>query len=88
MVRPVGYIGADGKYHRGATDTPTAHDVSSQYKDWSHDNQRRRFHGDIVQPYVNGKPNPEFVKVYRGEVADKYFTQEQQDKADRELGGL
>lgn len=80
----IGYIGSDGKYHKGK-DVPMAHDVSSQFKDWSHDNQRKRMNGDIIQPYINGKPNREFVEVYRGEVADGYFSREEQDKADREL---
>lgn len=84
----IGYIGADGKYRRGHQDVHLGHDISTQYKDWSHNDQRRRFSADIQQPYINGKPNPEFVKVYRGEVADTYFKQKQIDDADRDLGGL
>lgn len=84
----IGYIGADGKYHRGEKDRPMTHDISSQYKAWSHDDQRRRFHGDILQPFVDGKPNPEFVRVYHGEVASNYFDQQQIDQAERNLGGL
>lgn len=81
----IGYIDADGKYKR-EKDKPMTTDVASQYKDWNHDNQRKRFGGDIVQPYTNeGKPNPEFVSVYRGEVAANYFTQSQIDEADRKL---
>lgn len=87
-MKTVGYIDADGTYHRGEPDKPLGHDVSSQYKAWSHDNQRRRLHADIVQPYINGKPNREFIEVYRGEVASKYFSQEQIDTAERNLGGL
>jgi hypothetical protein len=83
----MGYIDENGKYIRGQHKS-LPHDISPQYKQWSHEDQRRRFAGDIVQPYINGKPNPEFVSVYRGEVAKKYFSQEQIDKADRNLGGL
>lgn len=83
----IGHIGADGKYVRGK-DVSMGHDVSTQYRQWSHDNQRKRMSADVVQPYKNGKPNREFVEVYRGEVADKYFDRAQQDKADRDLGGL
>lgn len=83
-----GYIGADGKYHRGSPSTSLASDVSSQYKGWSHDDQRHRFSGDIVQPFIDGKPNREFVQIYREDNAGDYFSQEQIDKADRNLGGV
>lgn len=81
----IGYIDSNGKYKHGKPEKPMTHDVSSQFKDWSHDNQRKRMNGDIIQPYIDGQPNREFIEVYRGEVADKYFNREQQDKADREL---
>lgn len=83
-----GYIDERGVYRRGERDMPLPHDVSSQYKDWSHDDQRRRMNADILQPYVNGKPNREFIEVYRGEVASKYFSQEQIDQTERRLGGI
>lgn len=83
----IGHINDQGHYVHGQ-DEPMGHDVSSQYKTWSHDNQRKIFHGDIVQPYIDGQPNPDFVGVYRGEVAERYFNQEQIDKADRNLGGI
>lgn len=83
-----GYINSNGKYIRGR-DKNLSSDVSDQFKSWNHDNQRKRFSGDIVQPYtLDGKPNPEFIRIHRGEVADKYFNREQQDQADRNLGGL
>lgn len=82
-----GYIDENGKYVKDKSPT-LANDVSSQYKDWSHDDQRRRYRGDIVQPYIDGKPNPEFVSIYRGDVAKNYFKQDQIDAADRDLGGI
>lgn len=81
----LGYVDANGKYKRGK-DVPMPTGVSSQVKAWSHDNQRKRYGGDIVQPYTNeGKPNREFIEVYRGEVAANYFNQQQIDEADRKL---
>ena len=82
----IGHIDENGNYVEGKNLMP--HDVSSQYKSWNHDDQKHRFAVDIVQPFVDGKPNPEFVSVYRGDVANRYFNQEQVDKADRNLGGL
>ena len=83
----VGHINESGEYVKGK-DKPMPKDINSQFRDWSHDNQRKRLSGDIVQPRIAGKVNPEFVRVYRGEIADSYFTREQQDKADRQLGGI
>lgn len=84
----LGYIDDNGRYVKGVPKHLVA-DVSSQYKEWNHDDQRRRYSGDIIQPYTaDGKPNPEFVNVYRGEVASNYFNQEQIDAADRNLGGV
>ena len=84
----MGYIDSNGQYRKGEPDTPMAHDVSSQWKSWSHMEQKKRFGADIIQPFINGEVNREFVEVYRGEVADRYYTKEQQDAADRKLGGL
>lgn len=38
--------------------------------------QRDRFAKDIIQPWINNKPNPEFVKAYP-EMRDTYFSEEQ-----------
>jgi hypothetical protein len=85
----IGYIDADGKYVKGKkAPASLSNDVSSMYKQWDHDDQRRRFSGDLVQPYVDGKPNREFVDIYRDDTAKDYFSQEQIDAADRNLGGL
>lgn len=79
------YIDADGKYHRGEDKNLSA-DVSSQYRSWSHDNQRKRMGADIAQPYnSDGTPNRDFIDIYKGEVADKYFSQKQQDDTMRKM---
>jgi hypothetical protein len=84
-VSNLGYIDSNGHYIRGK-DKSMGFDVNTQFKDWSHDNQRKRLNADIVQPYLSdGSANPEFVGVYRGEVADRYYNRDQQDKADRKL---
>lgn len=81
----IGFVDEHGKYVKGKKNT-LQNDVSSQYKDWNHDNQRKRLNADIVQPYTNtGQPSREFIEVYRGDVANNYFSQEQIDKADRNL---
>lgn len=80
-----GYIDANGKYHKGI-DVPLPHDVDTQFKQWSHNDQRKRMAADISQPYTSdGKPNPEFIDIYRGDVASKYFKQADIDAADRKL---
>jgi hypothetical protein len=83
----MGYVNSRGDYVKG-TYKPEGNEMSSQAKAYSHMMQRKVFGADIVQPHVNGQPNREFIEVYRGEVADKYFTREQIDKADRQLGGV
>ncbi len=38
---------------------------NDQYKQYRHSTQRQEYKADIIQPYDhNGKPNPEFIKVY------------------------
>jgi hypothetical protein len=78
------FIDGNGKYHKDG-DEPMGHDVNSQWKAANHEMQRKVFNGDIQQPFIAGEVNREFVEVYRGEVADSYFTQEQIDAADRKL---
>jgi len=83
-----GFIDESGHYVRGK-DKAMPHDINSQHRAWSHDNQRKRLGADIIQPYTSdGKPSREFINTYRGEVASKYFSQAEIDKADRQLGGV
>lgn len=83
-MKTVGYIGADGAYHRGE-DVPMPHDVDMQYRNWSHTEQRKRHSKDILQPYESGKVNREFIQSYDGEIAQRYFTKEQIIKSERSL---
>ena len=79
----VGYIGADGKYRKGE-DQPMGYDVNITHKEWRHDYERKQFAREIIQPRVDGKPNPAFILAYPG-YSKKYFTQEQIDEALRQL---
>lgn len=85
MSKTVGYIDQYGKYHKGEEDVPMPNDVDKQYKSWSHADQRKRFSKDILQPYVNGKPNREFIQAYDGDIAERYFSKEVISKAERSL---
>lgn len=57
-----GYI-LDGVYYRDGGE-PEAYQVASMDKAHSHDAQRREHRRDLIQPYVNGKPNPAFIEQW------------------------
>jgi hypothetical protein len=83
----IGHINAQGQYVKGKK--AMGHDVSSQWKSWSHENQRKRFDGDLLQPFnSDGTPSREFIATYPKDVTEKYFKPEQIEKAERDLGGL
>ena len=79
-----GYINEYGIYIKGE-DKPMPNDIDSQYKSYSHTDQRKRFSKDIIQPYQDGKPNRDFVQAYDGELAERYFTKEQIKQSERSL---
>ena len=85
MAKSSGYIDANGKYHRGETNS-LAHDVSSMHKDWRHSLERKQFSREIIQPHKNGKPNPDFIRAYP-KYSKKYWSQEQIDNTLREATG-
>lgn len=66
-----GYI-LDGKYVRTKDAVKVVEDVSSTYKNWSHDKQRRDHRRELIQPYKNGQANPEFVQQYPKESKESY----------------
>lgn len=59
-----GYITPEGEYIKTDKAQKLAEDVSSTYKSYRHDRQREAHRADIVQPYKNGKLNPEFEMLY------------------------
>lgn len=64
----MGWIDKHGVYHKGKVDPKDLIDIEqSTYKDANHDKQRREHRRDLIQPYKDGKPNPEFIDVYRDE---------------------
>jgi len=78
-----GYIGSDGKYHRGE-DKPMGFDVNPTHKEWRHDMERKQFSKEIIQPYKDSKANPEFIKNYPEE-SKKYFSEDVIKRIEREL---
>lgn len=83
-MKTVGYIDSNGTYHSGV-DVPMPNDVDQQFKSWSHMEQRKRHAKDIIQPYDHGEINRDFVQSYDGDVAKRYFTDEQITKVERKL---
>jgi len=81
--KTVGYIGADGRYVRGE-DKPMADNSNSISKEYNRDIERKLFSKEILQPRVNGKASPEFVRAYPG-YSKKYFSQAEIDEATRRL---
>jgi hypothetical protein len=77
------YIDEHGKYIRGKTKN-MRHDINSMHKSWSHDQQRKEFAREIIQPHRQGKPNPDFIRAYP-EYSKKYFTPQQIIDYEREL---
>lgn len=60
----MGYI-LDGVYHKDPPDlSKMKTDRTTVDKQFEHDAQRRRHQAELVQPYKQGKPNPEFVQLY------------------------
>ncbi len=61
----------NGQVVRESPKQTTKH--NDQYKQYRHSAQRQEHKADIVQPYDhNGKPNPEFIKIYPERSVD-YF---------------
>ena len=81
----IGYIDDQGKYQQGVEDVPMPHNVDNQYKSYSHSEQRKRHAKDILQPYVDGKPNRDFVQAYDGDVSKRYFDIDTIIKSERKL---
>lgn len=72
----------NGKFY----DDPDSEDLKKLNKplNWRHaeherDWQRKKNYGDIVQPWENGKPNPDFVKRYPDRARDYFSDSELRD---------
>lgn len=67
----------NGVYIKG--DVEPADMIDHEQTTWkqsSHDKQRREHRRDLIQPYVDGKPNPEFIQQYRDEAKQYGFIKE------------
>lgn len=82
-MKTTGYIDSQGVYHRGE-DKAMGFDVNPTHKEWRHDLERKQFAKEIIQPYKNGKANPEFIKYYPEE-SKKYFSEDVIERISREL---
>jgi hypothetical protein len=78
----LGHINELGQYVKGKPQH-LADDRNTMYKSWSHDQQRKEFGKEVLQPHIGGKINPEFVKNYP-DYSHKYFNQAEIDAALRE----
>ncbi len=65
-MKQIGYIDEDGTYYHDKLPSIQLLQSSTE-KQWDHDKQRSEHQHDLIQPYVNGKPNPEFIQMYREE---------------------
>jgi hypothetical protein len=58
----MGYV-MNGKYYKGTMpkNVPVPHSLHRQSE---HNTQRANFQKEIIQPYIAGKPNEEFIAAY------------------------
>lgn len=61
----------DGIYYKDSG-MPVDATQSTMYKQYSHEKQRQEHGIDLIQPFVNGKPNEEF-RIHYPEQAEEYF---------------
>lgn len=72
-MKSTGYI-INGVYHAKVLPAVQLADTESiTYKAYNHDKQRREHQRDLIQPYKNGKPNPEFLEQYPEEAKQYGF---------------
>jgi hypothetical protein len=43
------------------------------YKNYMQDKQRQDHAAELIQPYANGKPNPDFIQIYPEEAKSYGF---------------
>lgn len=79
-----GYI-INGKYvrTRDAASDALAPKRQPGAKEFEAEADRQRFARDLVQPYVNGKPNPEFITAMPKEAERYGFVNKEQSNARR-----
>jgi hypothetical protein len=73
----------NGQFIKDAAPEPPK--LSPEWKRWNLTEQRRTHLGDIQQRYVNGKPNPAWIRMY-GEEAKAQFTEQEVQQYGNEYG--
>jgi len=69
----MGYL-LNGKYYKGTAPSEVKRPRRQPgLKRYEQDRQIEEFRKDLIQPYINGKPNPEFIKAYPEEAERKGF---------------
>lgn len=71
-MKSTGFI-KDGVYYRGTLRGVATQGDQPLHKGWSHDRQREEHRADIVQPYKDNQPNPEFIQLYPDQAAKYGF---------------
>lgn len=64
----------DGVFYKTAP--KKTRNYNSEFKRWHHQDQRTTHKADIVQSFVQGKPNPDFIRLYPEE-SKMHFTEAQ-----------
>lgn len=72
-MKSTGYI-LNGIYYTDMSTRPSEIEGESiTYKAYSRDRQREDHRYDLIQPYKDGKPNPEFIEQYPEEAKQYGF---------------
>jgi hypothetical protein len=75
-MKSTGYI-LNGVYYDQLPDVESLREThATTDKQYSHDRQRENHRRDLLQPYVNGHPNPEFIEQYPKEAKEYGFNKE------------
>lgn len=80
-MKSTGYI-INGKYYPAdkndeqGSRVPAVQLDNITYRAYDHDRQREEHRRDLIQPYKNGAPNPEFVEQYPEEAQNYGFRKE------------
>lgn len=72
----MGYILNGIYYHDNLNGRPEIAADNITYKVYDHDRQRENHGLDLIQPYKDGKPNPEFIEHYPDEAKNYGFIKE------------
>lgn len=66
----------NGVYYKNGEHLPQLDGRAATDKQYGYDKQRQEHAIDLIQPWANGKPNPEFIVHYPAEAKEYGFTKE------------